>query len=147
MRRFEFSLEKALRFRGAQLRMEEARYGMLVASEAQLVHRIGELRSSYIGQRTAVSRGVEVDGVQLSRLHEYGEFVSVEIRRLQRETAALRIEIEKQAGSVAAARQRVELLEKLRGKEWERWTVKSAKELQAAAEESFTARWLRDRRV
>lgn len=145
MKRFEFSLEKATRFRSAQLRMEEARYAMLLSNEAQLEQRILALHSSHEEQRVTVSRGLELDGAQLGRLHEYGEFVTLEISRMQRERDAVRTEIENQFGRVAIARQRVELLEKLRGKELERWKAHSFKELQAAAEESFAARWVRER--
>ena len=146
MKRFEFSLEKPRRFREAQLRMEEARCSMLRAAEIQLQTRIVDLRASHADQRHAVSRGFEIDGAQLERLHRFSEFVSVEITRLQRECGALRQEIEVQVGRVAGCRQRVELLEKLKARERDRWNDESAREIQLAAEESFNSRWLRERR-
>ncbi len=146
MRRFEFSLEKVKRFRESQLRTEETRCSMLQAAEAQMQQRVAALHSSYANQRHAVSRGAEIDGTQLEHLHRFAEFVSIEIIRLQKECVALRQELELQMGRVAACRQRVELLEKLKERERGRWNMESTKEMQLAAEESFNARWLRERR-
>ena len=146
MKRFDFSLDKVKRFREAELRIQETRASMLRAAEAQMQQRVAALHTSYANQRHAVSRGVEIDGAQLEHLHRFSEFVSIEIIRLQKDCDALRQELDLQIGRVAACRQRVELLEKLRERERGRWNLESTKELQVAAEESFGARWLRERR-
>lgn len=146
MKRFEFSLEKPKRFREAQLRLEEGRYGLLRAAEAQLRDRITELRTSQLDQRQAISRGTAMDGSQLEQLHHFSAFVASEVARLNRECQSLRVEIEAQEQHIAECRRRVELLEKFKDTELMHWNQESAKQTQAAAEESYNARWLRDRR-
>lgn len=146
MKRFQFSLDRAKRYREALLRVEKARYSMLLSAEASIAHRIDELSTSSFDQRIALSRNLEADGAQFERLHQFGEFVSIEVNRLGRERDELRKEAIHQASKVAAGRQKVELLDKLKGKELQRWIKQSDQELQLGAEESFNARWLRDTR-
>jgi flagellar export protein FliJ len=146
MKRFAFTLEKVSRYREARLRAEEARYATLRAYFDSLQDRMRDLEDSHLGRRVALSRGLQADGAQLERLHQYGEFVSVEVTRLARERDALKRDLETQAAVLTECRRNVELLEKLRDKEMKTWDQESTKELQLAAEESYNARWLRDRR-
>ena len=146
MKRFQFTLEKAKRYREALLLAEEARYSNLLSAEASIACRMDQLSLANLDQKFAMSRSLQADGSQFERLHQFGEFVSVEVNRLGRERDALRKEVSLQAAKVAGCRQQVELLDKLKDKELERWTRQSDRELQLAAEESFNASWLRDAR-
>ena len=146
MKRFQFTLEKAKRYREALLLAEEARYSNLLSAEASIAGRMDQLSLANFDQRLAMSRNLEADGSQFERLHQFGEFVSIEVNRLERERDSLRKEVNIQATKVAGCRQQVELLDKLKDKELQRWTRQSDRDLQLAAEESFNARWLRDAR-
>ena len=146
MKRFQFTLEKAKRYREALLLAEEARYSNLLSAEASIAGRMDQLSLANFDQRLAMSRNLEADGSQFARLHQFGEFVSIEVNRLERERDSLRKEVNIQATKVAGCRQQVELLDKLKDKELQRWTRQSDRDLQLAAEESFNARWLRDAR-
>ena len=146
MKRFQFTLEKAKRYREALLLAEEARYSNLLSAEASIAGRMDQLSLANFDQRLAMSRNLEADGSQFERLHQFGEFVSIEVNRLERERDSLRKEVNIQATKVAGCRQQVELLDKLKDKELQRWTRQSDRDLHLAAEESFNARWLRDAR-
>jgi hypothetical protein len=146
MKRFSFSLEKALRYRESQLRTEEGRYAMLRAAETQLRERSQELRSSIARQRLEVTQGSVIDGNLLQQLHRFSLFVTSEVLRLDRECEALKQEMVAQVERINLCRRKIELLGKLQDKERERWTKESARELQMAAEEAFNAKWLREQR-
>jgi hypothetical protein len=145
MKRFAFTLDKAKRFREAQLRLEEARRAMLIAAEASIQNRMRELRTGLLAQRQTVARVAETEGSSLALLHQFGEFVGVELNRLERESELLRKEIATQWEKAKACRQRVELLDKLEDRQLTAWNREAARELQEEAEESFNAGWLRER--
>ena len=140
MKKFSFSLETARRWREALVLQEESKYRLLAASAASADIRLQDLRTSAFTQRRQLVGSSETDGSQLAVLHEYTGFVEMESKRLLEERRRLQRELGLQLAVLNEARRAVELMERIRRKEEIQWRADFEREMQAVADEVYSAK-------
>ncbi len=139
MKKFEFRLDTALRWRGAQLQLERAKLQGLLGGEQRLKR---DLQSLLDERQTALSElqiTKQLQSFDLRALSAY--LVGADAR-----TRSLGERIAKQAGLIQEQRQcllqaerNVRLLEKLKESRLSEWKQALNREIELAAEESWLA--------
>lgn len=137
MKRFQFRLERVLDLRRMEADLEKNKLAALEMEMEKLRDRLRSLADAYQHQVSVVS----TDPYERSQLTDYRlRFESthrqVEADLAQRERAA-----ETQRAQYLAARQKVEVLEKVKRKQREDWERQLQKELDDMAMDSFLSRW------
>jgi flagellar export protein FliJ len=141
VRQFRFSLESALRWRRQQVEIEEQ---SLQALRAELGRAAAE-RQALLGlwkeEQARLQRGPECSGLQFQLLGWYSGYVQAHERRLVQHMRDTEARIERQQERYAAARRRVELLERVRDRRLAEYRRAAAAEEDALASELFLSRW------
>ncbi len=145
MARFQFSLEKVLRWRTVELTGEEAKLKALVQEQLHLQTQLAEVSSERSKLISSLGTIPDLRGDDLRTLTACG----LRLRR-NAETLAQRLlqcsrELAKQRKKYSEAKRRVRLLEELRDRRLEEWKYEEAVLLEELASESFLANWNRER--
>jgi flagellar export protein FliJ len=145
MKRFSFPLERVRRFRSEQASVEELKLGQLrdrlsALGEAKQRVELARARSEreVLGQPSIAS--YEVQNLEAYRRHAASKIRALEAQQRQCET-----QVREQRQRLIEARQRAELLERLKQKALEEWTTANNREEEALATELYLAK--RARRV
>jgi hypothetical protein len=143
--KFQFSLEKVLRWRSVELTAEEAKLKALVQEQLHLqtlLAGVSAERSKLISSLGVMSdlRGDDLRTLTACglRLRRNAENLAQQLLRCGRDLA-------KQRKSYSEAKRRVRLLEELRSRRLKEWKYQEAALLEELASESFLANWNRER--
>ena len=145
MARFQFSLEKVLRWRSVELTGEEAKLKALVQEQLHLQTLLAEVSAERSKLISSLGSMPDLRGDDLRTLTACG----LQLRR-NAETLAQRLlqcgrELAKQRRKYSEAKRRVRLLEELRDRRLREWKYEEAALLEELASESFLANWNRER--
>ncbi|HTW66601.1 MAG TPA: hypothetical protein VME17_18395 [Bryobacteraceae bacterium] len=144
MAKFEFSLERVLRWRSVELAAEEAKLKQLLQEQLHLQSRLAKVSAerskliSSLGSMPNLSgddfRTLTACGLQLRRTA--GD-LSQQLLRCGRDLAV-------QRRKYAEAKRRVRLLEELKHRRHDEWKHQESMLLEELASESFLANWNRE---
>ena len=137
MKRFAFPLETALKVRKLEAEVCEAKLLRLERDRAQCRRAIDQLATEARKRPASISNGELVTAREIEDMERLGPFIKRERARLTSLEASLLHKIALLSDQLRQARQKVELLVKLKTKSKELWQKESDKELQTLAEESF----------
>jgi flagellar export protein FliJ len=145
MARFQFSLEKVLRWRGVELTAEEAKLKALVQEQLHLQTLLASVSAERSKLISSLVSMPDLRGDDLRTLTACG----LRLRRTA-ETLAQRLlqcgrELNKQRRKYSEAKRRVRLLEELKDRRLQEWKYEEAAQLEELASESFLANWNRER--
>jgi flagellar export protein FliJ len=145
MARFQFSLEKVLRWRAVELSGEEAKLKALVQEQLHLQTLLAEVSAERSKLISSLGSMPDLRGNDLRTLTACG----LRLRR-NAETLAQRLlqcgrELAKQRKKYSEAKRRVRLLEELKDRRLQEWKYEEAALLEELASESFLANWNRER--
>jgi len=143
MRRFEFPLEKVLRWRSVELAVEEARLKQLAQEQIRLQIRASELASERAKLAESPVTLVNPRGQDLQAMVAYGAALRHQMAKLAEQRTRSERELAKQKKRYNDAKQRVRLLEQLRARKMEEWRHEEALELEGLAAESYLSNWNR----
>ncbi|HTR34861.1 MAG TPA: hypothetical protein VMH80_03090 [Bryobacteraceae bacterium] len=145
MARFQFTLDKILRWRTAELSAEEAKLKRLIAQEQHLQSRRAAMGAERVEVAETPGTMPDVTGTDLRGVTVYGlrlrreaEQLALDLVRCQRELAA-------QRKYYNEAKRRARLLEELKKRKLEEWNYEQGRLLEELASESFLANWNRGR--
>ena len=145
MASFHFRLERVLRWRQAQLAIEEAKQKKLLQEQTRL-----QTFAAQVGvEKTRLSaslgtlpdmRGEDLRAVTAYslRLKKFAENLAGQTARCERDLAA-------QRKKCREAERRVRLLEELKNRKATDWRYEQDRELEALASEAYLANWDRER--
>lgn len=139
MKKFEFRMDSALRWRNTQLKLERAKLQTLFAEQQRLNRDIDNLKQERTAAVLAVHESKELQASELRSLASY--LVGAEFRTnlLQEQLAKRNDLIERQRAQVLDAELQVRLLEKLKEKKKAEWQTEFEKELESNAAEAWLA--------
>jgi|SRR5579862_2681379 len=145
MARFQFSLEKVLRWRSVELTAEEAKLKALVQQQLFLQKQLADVSAERSKLITSLGTMPDLRGDDLRtvtacglRLRRTAESLAQQLLRCSRELA-------KQRKKYSEAKRRVRLLEELKDRRMQEWKYEEAALLEELASESFLANWNRER--
>jgi flagellar export protein FliJ len=137
MKRFQFPLERVLRYRRTQADLVRAKLSRL---EAELAKMRQDRRDVMEGFQAEV-RQADASSSQRLELGRYRMVVEIQVQRLDQAIGAKAKEVAAQRELYVKANQAAEVLDKVKGKQYERWEQDLAKELDSLAMDSYLSRW------
>jgi flagellar export protein FliJ len=145
MARFQFSLEKVLRWRSVELTSEEAKLKALVQQQLHLQKRLAEVSAERSKLISSLGSMPDLRGDDLRTLTACGLRLRRNAENLAQQLMRCSRDLSKQRKSYGEAKRRVRLLEELKDRRLQEWKYEEAVMLEELASESFLANWNRDR--
>ncbi len=137
MKRFVFRLERVLHLRELEADVESSRLAACEADLRALLAQQEQLSAEYQSQVAATGIApAERQALTAFRLSYENKQKELEAKLLQQRQL-----LAERSAACTAARQKVEVLKKVRGKQRQEWERQLQKELDDAAMDSFLARW------
>ena len=144
MKPFRFSLDRVLEFQAAQLRAEEVKLQILNEEAATLRRTSESLDQSRASEEDKVRNATVLNGSDLQSLELYRRQIQIQKQRLRDRLADVAKRLEAQREQLLKVRRKHRLLEKLKERRLQEWTIESSKELEQIASESHLARFVRE---
>lgn len=144
MERFQFPLEKVLRWRSAQFAAEESRLKTLLEQRVRLQAARTELGAEKSKLSSSLTTLVDLRGDDLQAASVYSLRLRRQAEKLAEQLAACEKDLRVQTKKYQDAKRRVQLLEGLKERKLAEWQYSSARELETLAAESYLAKWNRD---
>lgn len=139
MKKFEFRLEAALRWRNAQLQLERAKLQRLLSEEQHSkrdLQSVLDERASVVSALTALER---LQSSDLRAVSAYSMGADMRAHALREEITRLAGSIQQQREHLMQAERKVRLLERLRDNRYAEWKREFDKEIELISEESWLA--------
>jgi len=143
MARFQFSLEKVLRWRSVEFAVEEGRLKQLAQEQIRIDMRAAALSSERSKLADTLVTLANPRGEDLRAMVAYAAGLKRQMAKLAEQRALLERDLAKQKKKYNDAKQRVRLLEELRARKVEEWQYQEAVELETLATESYLGSWNR----
>lgn len=144
MKPFRFNLDRVLEFQAAQLRAEEVKLQILNEEAATLRRTSESLDQSRASEEDKVRNATVLNGSDLQSLELYRRQIQIQKQRLRDRLADVAKRLEAQREQLLKVRRKHRLLEKLKERRLQEWTIESSKELEQIASESHLARFVRE---
>jgi flagellar export protein FliJ len=145
MAKFEFSLERVLRWRSVELAAEEAKLKQLVQEQLHLQSRLAEVSAERSNLISSLGSMPNLSGDDLRTLTACGLRLRRNAENLAQQLLRCGRDLGVQRKKYSEAKRRVRLLEELKGRRMQEWKYQEAAQLEELASESFLANWNRDR--
>jgi flagellar export protein FliJ len=140
VKRFRFPLDRVRLWRAEQATLEELKLQGLLGQLAALA----DERARTANERAASEREVmgqdSIEARDLQALDAFQRHARTKIGRIEQRQRTLAGEIERQRARLIEARQRAELLERLKKKKHEEWQTLAAREEETLAGELYLAK-------
>jgi flagellar export protein FliJ len=144
MARFQFSLEKVLRWRAVELTTEEAKLKALVQQQLHLQTLLANVSAQRSQLISSLGSMPDLRGDDLRTLTACGLRLRRNAENLAQQLHKCGRELAKQRKKYSEAKRRVRLLEELKNRRLEEWKYEEAALLEELASESFLANWNRE---
>jgi flagellar export protein FliJ len=146
MGRFQFPLDKVIRWRSLEFALEQSKLKRLGQEQIRL-----QMQAAALGAEKSKLAGSIVTlpdprGTDLRAMVDYGANLRRRAQKLGDLKARSDRDLAAQKKKYNEAKQRLQLLEELRERKLTEWRYEQARELEALAGESYLATWNRERR-
>jgi flagellar export protein FliJ len=145
MARFQFSLEKVLRWRSVELSTEEAKLKKLVQEQLYMQTRLAEVSSERSKLISSLGSMPDLSGDDLRTLTAGGLRLRLNAETLAQQLLRCGRDLAVQRKKYSEAKRRVRLLEELKDRRLQEWKYQEAVLIEELASESFLANWNRER--
>jgi len=143
--RFDFSLEKVLRWRTVQLAAEEIKLKRLLQEQRQLQTLGAELGVEKTRLLSSLGTFGDLRGEDLHAAGAYSLLLRRHAEKIAQQLARCEKDLAIRKKKYQQAQQRVQLLEELKKRKLTEWRAGEARELETLASEAYLAAWNRDR--
>jgi flagellar export protein FliJ len=145
MARFEFSLERVLRWRSVELAAEEAKLKQLVQEQLHLQSVLADVSAERSKLISSLGSMPNLSGDDFRTLTACGLRLRRTAENLGQQLLRCGRDLGVQRKKYGEAKRRVRLLEELKGRRLREWKYEEAVMLEELASESFLASWNRER--
>lgn len=139
MKAYRFRLQQVMHWYEANVSMEEQKLRQLVQQMEHARLRLQLIEDQAKAARKDVLQYTDLHGVDLATLSAYQDGVDVEKVRLQIQRQDLHGKILHQRAELLKSKQKLESLQRLKQRQFDRWSEDQSKEEEALALESFLA--------
>jgi hypothetical protein len=137
MKKFEFRLQSAFRWRDMQLQLERAKLQKLLGEEQRLKNDLQSLAEQRHAAVSEIQSAKQLQRVDLRAVSTYLIGADARSHMLRQQIAKAAGPIQQQRQSVLKAERNVRLLEKLRESRYLEWKREFDEEIELTAEESW----------
>jgi hypothetical protein len=139
MKKFEFRLNSALRVYGLKLELDKTKLSQILAEEQQILHSIAKHAEDLRLQNDALRQLVELRSGDLRALSAYNLSAQTHNIALHESLGRVRRLIRLQRETVLRDERKVRLLSKLREKKFSEWEQIVNRQMEAEAQEIWSA--------
>lgn len=139
MKRFDFRLESALKWRDMQLQHEQETLNRFVADELRAQETLQRLRDDRDAVREQMRQSGSIDGLELRALASYLAACEPRERALSLDVSVKAQRAAEQRRRVVEAERRVRLIQKLRDRQLAEWTTATERQMDSTAQDTWTA--------
>ena len=139
MKKFEFRLDAALRWRNTQLQLERVKLQKLLSEEQRLKANLQSLLDERQAALIELQSSAQIQASDLRTMSAYLLGVDARVHLSRGEIAKYAGPIAQQRRNLLKAERNVRLLEKLREDRYSEWKHEFDKEIEQGAEESWLA--------
>ena len=137
MKRFVFPLQQIRAWNVTRLQLEESELESIVDRQ----RRIEAAYAGICAQRSEFEQQTLQQAVikasELGRIEQFRVFAATEGRRLLTAQAEFAKQVAERRRRIVEMKRKIELLDRLRERQYQAWSAEETKELQAAADEAF----------
>lgn len=137
MKKFLFRLDRVLEFRRMNVDLEKTRLGVLERQMETLLAMRTRMDEEFQRQQAEVA----MDPLERIAFGQYAQFLKVEVSRLEAQRLRKAAEVDEQRKKYVDATQKLEVLERMKSKQFTEWEFSANKEVDDLAMDSFLARW------
>lgn len=145
MQAFEFTLERALRWRSAQYEMESARLATLEHERSKMAKSIAKVTEARHYAAVSIVERTGTTGSEMIRAAQYRESAGFYLKQLHHHMRDCDKRIRQQQQRLTEAGRAKRLLEELRRREFDAWNYEFQREIENTAGELYLARWTMSR--
>jgi flagellar export protein FliJ len=142
--KFQFSLERVLRWRSVELAAEEAKLKALLQQQLHFQAQLAEVSAERSRLISSLGGLPDLRGDDLRTLTACGLRLRRNAENLAQQLLRCSRELAKQRKIYSEAKRRVRLLEELKSRRMAEWKYEEAARLEELASESFLANWNRE---
>jgi len=146
MQRFQFRLERVLKWQERICRIEEEKLRQAAAEVAETDDKLVQLAAQRVSIELEFSNQALLAPPDLRALAEYRKKVVGDRQALEKERQTRLSAADTQRGKVLAERRKLEVIEKLRERALREYTQAADRELEALSHESYVANWVNQSR-
>src|SRR5579884_3110970 len=139
MKRFDFRLQSALRWRTLQQQQEQEKLSRAIAEETTVKRAIADLHRERALARETINSGGEISSADLRALSAFLLACDSREQALAQQLTVKRRQVAAQRAHLVEADRRLRLVEKLRERQFAEWSLATDRQLAAAAEETWAA--------
>ena len=139
MKKFEFKLDSALRWRTTQLQLERAKLQSLLAEQNRISRDLKALLEERSGAVGGLQSLPKLEAFDLRSLSAYLVGADLRANHLHEQLAKRTALVQKQQARVVQAELQVKLLEKLKDKKKSAWQIEYEKDVELNAAEAWLA--------
>ena len=147
MQRFQFRLERVLKWQERACRIEEEKLRQAAAEVAETDEKLALLAAQRASIEQEFSTQALLAPPDLRALAEYRKKVVGDRQALDRERQTRTAAVEAQRGRVLAERRKREVIEKLRERAMQEYTRAADREMETLSHESYVANWVNQSRL
>src|SRR5579884_1420639 len=141
MKRFEFQLDSAMKWREMQLQHERERLIRAAAEQDRAERALQQFRRERESARQAIRHEGGIEGSELRALAGYLLGCEQRERKLMQDLAVKTRLAAAQRQNVIEAERRLRLLERLRERRLREWSVTTDRLMETGAQDTWTAVW------
>ena len=138
---FKFRLERVLHWRSVECAAEETRLKQLIEEQVRLETQRADVRAERTHIASRIASMEDLHGADLAAAANYASHLTAEHRRVAQRCRDNEKQLAEQVNKHRAAKQRYELLEALRERQYSEWRVRADREADEVALESYLSRW------
>jgi flagellar export protein FliJ len=146
MQRFQFRLQRVLKWQERICRIEEEKLRQAAAEVAETDDKLVQLAEQRVSIELEFSNQALLAPPDLRALAEYRKKVVGDRQALEKERQTRLSAADTQRGKVLAERRKLEVIEKLRERALREYTQAADRELEALSHESYVANWVNQSR-
>ena len=146
MGRFQFPLDRVLRWRSLEFALEQAKLKRLGQEQIRLQMQVAALGAERSRLGATVGTLPDARGEDLRAMVGYGASLRRRAEKLTELSTRCERELAAQKKKYNEAKQRLQLLEELRERKLSEWHYEQGQALESVAAESYLSTWNRERR-
>ena len=146
MKKFVFPLQQILAWNATRLQLEEAELESLVERQRRAEVAYAEMCAQRTDFEQETLRQPLIDASDLGKIEQFRIYAVAEGRKLLAAQAEVAKLVAERRVRIVELKRKIELLDRLRERQYDAWSAEEAKELQSAADEAFLQKLVSKRR-
>ena len=137
MKRFVFPLQQIRSWNATRLQLEQTEREGVIERQRLIEEAFSQIRLQQSEVEHQTLHQALIDSSELMRIEQFRHYAAKEGQRLLLAHAEFAKQVAERRARIVELKRKIELLDRLRERQYEAWLAEESKELQSAADEAF----------